>query len=118
MDDGINSIQKEFYIKQVDKYTKQLESINRWTTLSIFVTALGSMYFFARYSDALSEHFVLEVNSHIEIVMASAGFINVIGLIYHIAKKTGIEIRIEEIEEYFEYNGLTLEDEVSKGRSK
>ena len=116
IEDNTNNETKEFYIKKVEKYNEDLNSLNRNISEATTMLGIGALYVFLNIIGITPEDFIVRLFLHISI--GTGVFLSIKFLIIAISKKTGIKIRIEEIEEFFKHHGLTLQDEISKSKGR
>jgi len=107
---------KEYYIKKIKKYNKDLDKENRKINLSCIVTSLVLLY--AVWS-VFSGGIMFEPPLlYVHIAMIGVSIVSAMVTIRAIAIKTGIKERINEIEELLVQYGFTLDDEISKVKGK
>jgi len=109
--------QKEFYVRQVEKYKGVLDSSNQMIILTSIGVGLAGIYFILRISGYTFPDQTLFTNI-LDIAFLGAASVKIISLISNISKKAAIELKIDEIKNYFAYNGLNLENEISKSKGK
>ena len=109
---------KEFYVKRVKKHNEQLKNSNKSITLGYI--SLGLMGIYIPLAIANSETYIVGTIpfSYFNFVMAFVGGSSLTNLIKDIKQKTGLNVEIDEIRDYFAQYGLVLNDEVSKSRSR
>ena len=113
--------EKELNIRLVNKYSNEIDSQKKKITLDKYGVGLCSLATIiatvAGY-DALTElnveYIILFVTAFISSFGGALYFL--FSLIQRVGKKSGLDIRIEDIKEFFKHYGLELEDEISKSK--
>ena len=127
MKDEMTKSSKEFYLKSVQKYTKEKNAKKR--IIAINAVGLGLTAIAVVISTTIGYITAVDVatldahpNEVLRHIFAS-GFFASVGSIYFLihliagfARKIGLEIRIEEIKAFFAHHGLVLEDEIAKDK--
>ena len=116
VNDEMGNTNKEFFVKRVEKYNNESKSLNTGITIGIIGIGVGAIYVAWNLLGPMPESPLVRNLLHISI--ATGLYPSIGGLIINIAKKMGINIRINEIEEILEHYGFNLEDELSKDKGK
>jgi len=106
----------EHYITKIDKYDARINGKNLYIMLSSITLGVVAIYIALQITADEIKFEAPNIYFHIAFTIA---FISAITqVISSIVVKAGMKARIEEIKEFFEHHGLSLEDELSKGRSR
>jgi len=110
----INEKNKEFYIKRIEKYKKEIKNSNKRIIIYVFGTGLNALFLVSAL-----------MTSEPTLVSEAGGLIGFTGVIGYpiatthiIAEKMGIKVRVKEIEKFFEFHGLNLKNEIVKAKGK
>jgi len=127
MEKSKNESRKEFYIKSVEKYNDEIDSKKKNITMDIVLLGVASLAILASIIGSCltaidMQAGLAELNVFLRHIFTGIFFSlislhTLIRLIKNISCKSGLEIRIDEIEELFAFHGLSLEEEISKSKS-